>query len=84
VPPTAAEILADTLCDLVRELTAHRRGSGPHWLMVGDLVEALARHGAGVTAEEIDAAIALCVARHTLKAEGQPVHSVSVWQRPEI
>ncbi len=41
--PSRAEILADTLCDLVRELTAHRRGIGPDWLMAGDLADAEGR-----------------------------------------
>jgi hypothetical protein len=32
--PDSAGRLADHLCHLVRELTRHRQGGGPHWIMV--------------------------------------------------
>jgi hypothetical protein len=30
-------VLADHVCKLVEALTEHRRGSGPHWLMVSEI-----------------------------------------------
>lgn len=75
------ELIADHLCTLVTELTKHRGGTGPHWLVVATLHDALARHGVGVTGDDRQAAIVICVERHLIKAEGTPVHSVTVWQR---
>ena len=75
------DAIADHLCDLVRELTSHRRGTGPHWIMVADLHDALVRHGLDLDDDDLQAAIAICVGRHVMKAEGTPVHSISRWQK---
>jgi hypothetical protein len=71
------DAIADHLCDLVRGLTAHRGGSGPHWVMVETLACELRRHGLDLAHDDLQAAIALCVERRTLKAEGDPAHSIS-------
>lgn len=76
--PTA---LADHLCDLIAGLTSHRQGRGPHWISVSDLERELRRHGISVTHDDLQSAIALCVERHVMKAEGSPTHSVAVWQK---
>lgn len=77
----APAILADHLCDLVRELTRHRQGSGPHWLAVSDLHAAMRRHGLDLALDDLQAAIAVCVDRGTMKGEGEPPHSISPLQR---
>ena len=61
--------LADHLCDLVRELTRHRPGGGPHWLMIGTVARELRRHGID---GDLEAAITICCERRNLKAEGFP------------
>lgn len=75
-------VLADQVCELAHALTSHRAGGGPHWIMVGHMMAALAAHGVNVTLEDMDAAIALAVERCVLKTEGQPVHSISPWTKP--
>jgi hypothetical protein len=45
--------LADHLCALVAELTSHRLGPGPHWLMVETIARELRRHGVTVTGDEL-------------------------------
>lgn len=80
--PSQRAALADQLCDLVRQLTAHRRGAGPHWIMVGEIHARLAEHQVEVSAADLDAAIDICRRRHALRVEGDPVHSISVWTRP--
>lgn len=77
----APDALADHLCDLVRELTRHRQGGGPHWVMVETVARELRRHGIGIDDADLQAAIAVCVERHTMKAEGDPVHSIAPWQK---
>lgn len=80
---TPAEIaaVADHLCALVQELTAHRRGAGPHWVMVAEVARELGRHGIDCTDADLQDAIALCRQRHVIKAEGRPAHSISPWQK---
>lgn len=75
------EAIAEHLCALVVELTSHRRGGGPHWIMVGEVLGRLRDAGIDVDLEEMDAAIAICVGNHTMKAEGKPPHSISPWQK---
>lgn len=82
--PSRAAILADSLCDLMRELTAHRRGTGPHWLMVSTLARELRRNGVDLDENDLQAAITICVDRRTLKAEGRPPHSISPIEPWEI
>lgn len=77
----APAILADNLCDLVRELTRPRQGGGPHWLAVSDLHAAMRRHGLDLADDDLQAAIAICVERCVLKTAGDPPHSVAPWQR---
>lgn len=77
MPAVAANALADHLCDLVRSLTANRRGSGPHWVAVSTVWRELQRAKVKVLPADLQAAIAICVERRTLKAEGEPVHSIS-------
>jgi hypothetical protein len=76
-----ADVLAETLCDLARELTSHRRGGGPHWIAVSDIEDAMRRHGLDIDHDDLQAAIAICVERHTMKAEGRPFHSIAPWQK---
>ena len=75
------DALADHLCELIAELTRHRRGSGPHWIAVSTVARELRRHGVDIAESDLQAAISLCVGRHEMKAEGKPVHSVSPWQK---
>lgn len=75
------DALADHLCDLIAGLTSSRQGSGPHWIMVSTVARELRRHDIGIDDADLHAAIGICVKRHTLKAEGDPVHSVAVWQK---
>lgn len=75
------DAIADHLCEIVAGLTSHRQGSGPHWIMVADLQDALRRHGLDLGGNDLQAAIAICVERHTMKAEGRPAHSIAVWQK---
>jgi hypothetical protein len=71
------DAIASHLCDLVRGLTSHRQGSGPHWIAVSTIERELRRHGLDLAHDDLQAAIAICVERRTLKAEGDPVHSIS-------
>lgn len=83
MPVTRVQLegIAALLYDLVIELTRKRRGFGPHWLMVWDLQDAVARHGMVLTDEDFQAGIAIAVKRCMLKAAGTPVHSISAWQK---
>lgn len=83
MPLTPAQIsaIANQLCDLVRELTSHRQGRGAQWIAVSDLEAAMRRHGLDLAHDDLQAAISLCVARHVMKAEGEPPHSISPWQK---
>jgi hypothetical protein len=54
----AAEALADHLCALAAELTRHRQGPGPHWLMVETIARELRRHGVNVTGDQAAIAVA--------------------------
>lgn len=80
MPKPAA--LADHLCALIIGLTSHRQGSGPHWIMVETIGRELRRHGFKFSDADLQAAIAIAAERCVLKVEGDPVHSVSVWQQP--
>ena len=79
-----ADAIADHLCTLIAGLTSHRRGGGPHWLMVSTLERELRRHGLDLSHDDLQAAISLCVERRTLKAEGRPVHSISPIEAWEV
>lgn len=82
MPLTPAQLstLADELCTLVPKLTAHRVGSGPHWLSIGDLLEHFENHRVPVSAEDLDKAIDLAVERCTLRVD--PLRtSISAWQK---
>lgn len=78
------DAIADHLCDIVLALSGHRRGSGPHWVMVADIARELRRHKLDLDENDLQAAIAICVERRTLKAEGRPVHSVNPIEPWEI
>lgn len=75
------ETIAASLPGLAIGLTRHRQGPGPHWIMVGAVIEALREHGIGISDADLDAAIAIAVANDALKAVGDPVHSISPWQK---
>jgi hypothetical protein len=76
-----ADAIADHLCELITGLTKHRQGRGPHWIAVSDLEQELRRHGLDLAQDDLQAAIALCVERHVMKAEGKPAHSIAPWQK---
>lgn len=83
MPLTRRQIaaVADQLCPLAVELTRHRRDGGPHWIAVSEMHDALRRHGVDLADNDLQAAIAVCVGRHVMKAKGSPPHSISVWQK---
>lgn len=83
MPATRRELeaVAGHLCDLARGLTSHRGGTGPHWIMVSTVHDALGRHGIALDDADLQAAIAIAVERHVMKAEGKPVHSITPWQK---
>ena len=47
-------------------------GSGPHWLMVSDLEDALRPHGVELDGDELRQAIAIAQERCELKTEAEP------------
>jgi hypothetical protein len=75
------DAIAEHLCALVRELTRHRQGRGPHWVMVETVAREMRRHGLDLAHDDLQAAIALCVERHVMKTAGDPVHSIAPWQK---
>ncbi|MGE0758873.1 MAG: hypothetical protein AB7O38_17760 [Pirellulaceae bacterium] len=79
MPATRVQLegIAALLYDLAVELTRHRRGSGPYWIMIADLYEALDRCGLDLAHDDFDAAIVIAVERCVLKTVGTPVHSIS-------
>jgi hypothetical protein len=50
-------------------------------LMVSTIAAKLQRHDVTVTGDELQAAIAVARGRCVLKVEGNPVHSISPWQK---
>lgn len=75
------DAIADHLCDLIAGLTAHRQGSGPHWIAVSTIERELRRHGLDLAQDDLHAAVAIAVSRCVLKTAGEPVHSIAVWQK---
>ena len=49
--------------------------------MVETIARDLRRHGVPVTGDELQAAIAVARVRSVLKVEGDPLHSISPWQK---
>ena len=49
--------------------------------MVETIAREMRRHGLTVTDAELQAAIEMARVRCVLKVEGNPVHSISPWQR---
>jgi hypothetical protein len=75
-------VLAERLPKVVAMLTSRRRGPGPHWVMVVEVEAFLARHEIEVTLNELVAGIDLAVDRQQLRAQGEPPHSVAVFEPP--
>jgi hypothetical protein len=75
------DAIADHLCELIAGLTSARRGRGPHWIAVSTVARELRKADIVVDDADLQAAIALCVERHVMKAEGRPAHSIAVWQK---
>lgn len=84
VPLTRRQIatLADRLPAVVAALTGHRSGRGAQWVAVDTLLRDLRRHGVAVTADDLQAAVAIAVERRVLAVEGDPPHSVAVREDP--
>ena len=75
------EVVAASLCELANEIARHRQGAGPHWIMLSDIECEMLRHGIAINGDDLQAAVTLAVERCVLRVEGQPVHSISAWQR---
>jgi hypothetical protein len=76
VPAQGKPDLVDRFCDAIEALTAERasRSYAVQWIMVHDV----ARH-LGITAEQAQQAVALCVARNRILTDGsEPPHSLSL------
>lgn len=81
--PLSRRHLADQLHDVVTELTGGQRKGIPRWLMVSVLHDDRNDHGFDVRLADLQAAIASAVERGTLKAEGDPPHSVYAYRKPD-
>lgn len=75
------DAIADHLCDLVRELTSHRQGRGPHWIAVSTIEREMRRRGLDLAHDDLQAAISIAVERCVLKTAGEPPHSIAAWQK---
>lgn len=75
------EVVAANLCELANEIARHRQGGGPHWIMLSHVEREMLRHGIAINGDDLQAAVALAAERCVLRVEGQPVHSISAWQR---
>jgi len=39
------EVVAANLCELANEIARHRRGGGPHWIVLSHFEREMCRHG---------------------------------------
>lgn len=80
MPMSCAQLegLVSLVYDLAVELTRHRPGGEPRWVMLADIEEALRQHE--LDSGELQAAIAIAIERRLLRAAGTPVHSICPWR----
>ena len=76
------EVVAANLCELANEIARHRRGGGPHWVMLSHIEHEMLRYGIEIHGDDLQAAVSIAAELCVLKTAGEPVHSISSWQKP--
>ncbi len=74
------EAVATQLPVIVNNLAARRQNKATIQLVtLHEIIVVLAQHGTEITEDDLVASIAIAVKRRTLRAEGDPPHSVTAY-----